>query len=168
VESDPVGQLEFDALARRSAVFVRTGVEAERNEQGRLRAGGRRSSGQSSLPGVEGGTGDPFTGAERGDREAALGLPLEASPPGVFEVGVFGACHGLTPGLVARDQPSRIATVARLDLASAYTVPHTVRIFLHADAVDLRKGFDGLSGLVSLAFPHEELLSGHLFLFLNG
>jgi transposase len=48
------------------------------------------------------------------------------------------------------------------------TVPHTVRIFLHADAVDLRKGFDGLAGLVSQAFPHEELLSGHLFLFLNG
>lgn len=48
------------------------------------------------------------------------------------------------------------------------TVPHTVRIFLHADAVDLRKGFDGLAGLVSQAFPHEDLLSGHLFLFLNG
>jgi transposase len=48
------------------------------------------------------------------------------------------------------------------------SVPHTVRIFLHADAVDLRKGFDGLSGLVSQAFPHEDLLSGHLFLFLNG
>jgi len=26
--------------------------------------------------------------------------------------------------------------------------PHTVRIFLHTDAVDLRKSFDGLSGLV--------------------
>jgi len=46
--------------------------------------------------------------------------------------------------------------------------PQTVRIFLHADAVDLRKGFDGLSGLVSQAFPEQDLLSGHLFLFLNG
>jgi transposase len=45
--------------------------------------------------------------------------------------------------------------------------PHTVRIFLHADAVDLRKGFDGLSGLVGRAFPEQDLLSGHLFLFLN-
>ncbi|MBV8917705.1 IS66 family insertion sequence element accessory protein TnpB [Bradyrhizobium sp.] len=46
--------------------------------------------------------------------------------------------------------------------------PHTVRIFLHTEAVDLRKSFDGLSGLVSQAFPEEDLLSGHLFLFLNG
>lgn len=47
------------------------------------------------------------------------------------------------------------------------SVPPTVRILLHADAVDLRKGFDGLSGIVSQAFPQEDLLSGHLFLFLN-
>lgn len=47
------------------------------------------------------------------------------------------------------------------------TFPHTVRIFLHAEAVDLRKSFDGLSGLVTQAFPNEDLLSGHLFLFLN-
>jgi transposase len=47
------------------------------------------------------------------------------------------------------------------------TFPHTVRIFLHAEAVDLRKSFDGLSGLVTQAFPTEDLLSGHLFLFLN-
>jgi transposase len=46
--------------------------------------------------------------------------------------------------------------------------PHTVRIFLHTDAVDLRKSFDGLSGLVTQAFPEHDLLSGHLFLFLNG
>lgn len=47
------------------------------------------------------------------------------------------------------------------------TFPHTVRIFLHAEAVDLRRSFDGLSGLVTQAFPNEDLLSGHLFLFLN-
>jgi transposase len=47
------------------------------------------------------------------------------------------------------------------------TVPHTVRVFLHAEAVDLRKSFDGLSGLVTQAFPEENLLSGHLFLFVN-
>jgi transposase len=47
------------------------------------------------------------------------------------------------------------------------TFPHAVRIFLHTEAVDLRKSFDGLSGLVSQAFPDEDLLSGHLFLFLN-
>lgn len=45
--------------------------------------------------------------------------------------------------------------------------PHTVRIFLHTGTVDLRKSFDGLSGLVSQAFPEQDLLSGHLFLFLN-
>jgi transposase len=45
--------------------------------------------------------------------------------------------------------------------------PHTVRIFLHTGAVDLRKSFDGLSGLISQAFPEQDLLSGHLFLFLN-
>ena len=33
------------------------------------------------------------------------------------------------------------------------SLPHTVRIFLHTDAVDLRKSFDGLSGLVCQAFP---------------
>ena len=42
------------------------------------------------------------------------------------------------------------------------TFPHAVRIFLHIEAVDLRKSFDGLSGLVSQAFPKEDLLSGHL------
>jgi transposase len=47
------------------------------------------------------------------------------------------------------------------------TFPQAVRIFLHVRAVDLRKSFDGLSGLVSQAFPEQELLSGHLFLFLN-
>jgi len=47
------------------------------------------------------------------------------------------------------------------------TIPQTVRIFLHTAAVDLRKSFDGLSGLVSQAFPQEDLLAGHLLLFLN-
>lgn len=47
------------------------------------------------------------------------------------------------------------------------SLSHTLRIFLHAPAVDLRKGFDGLSGLVHQAFPEQDLLSGHLFLFLN-
>ena len=47
------------------------------------------------------------------------------------------------------------------------TLPQTVRIFLHVQSMDLRKSFDGLSGLVSQAFPREDLLSGHLFLFLN-
>lgn len=46
-------------------------------------------------------------------------------------------------------------------------LPQSVRIFVHVEAVDLRKSFDGLSGLVAQAFPNENLLSGHLFLFLN-
>lgn len=40
------------------------------------------------------------------------------------------------------------------------------RIFVCADATDMRKGFQGLSGLVAEHFP-VELLSGHLFLFFN-
>ncbi len=40
------------------------------------------------------------------------------------------------------------------------------RIFVCANATDMRKGFDGLSGLVAEHFP-VELLSGHLFLFFN-
>jgi len=32
------------------------------------------------------------------------------------------------------------------------SLPHPVRVFLHTPATDLRKGFDGLSGLVTTAF----------------
>jgi transposase len=45
-------------------------------------------------------------------------------------------------------------------------VPHSVRVFLHTPATDLRKGFDALSGLVTTAFSQEPT-SGHLFLFVN-
>ena len=41
-----------------------------------------------------------------------------------------------------------------------------VRVFLCTRPTDLRKGFDGLSGLVQECFS-QDLLSGHLFLFLN-
>ena len=46
------------------------------------------------------------------------------------------------------------------------SLPHSVRVFLHAPATDLRKGFDALSGLVTTAFGQDPL-SGHLFLFVN-
>ena len=46
------------------------------------------------------------------------------------------------------------------------TVPATVRIFLATSPTDMRKSFDGLQGLVQQVFD-EELLSGHLFLFIN-
>lgn len=39
-------------------------------------------------------------------------------------------------------------------------------IFLYAEAVDMRKSFEGLGALVEAAFPGT-LLSGSLFLFLN-
>jgi transposase len=45
-------------------------------------------------------------------------------------------------------------------------LPHAVRVFLHAPATDLRKGFDALSGLVTSAFSQDPT-SGHLFLFVN-
>ena len=41
-----------------------------------------------------------------------------------------------------------------------------VRIFIFTGATDMRKSFNGLSGLVSEHFD-VELLSGHLFLFFN-
>ena len=41
-----------------------------------------------------------------------------------------------------------------------------VRVFLCTRPTDLRKGFDGLSGLVQECFG-QDVLSGYLFLFLN-
>ena len=41
-----------------------------------------------------------------------------------------------------------------------------VRVFLCTRPTDMRKSFDGLSGLVQECFG-EDLLGGHLFLFLN-
>ena len=40
------------------------------------------------------------------------------------------------------------------------------RVFLCTRPTDLRKGFDGLSGLVQECF-NQDVLTGHLFLFLN-
>lgn len=40
------------------------------------------------------------------------------------------------------------------------------RIFVAAGATDMRKGFDGLQGIVIGALQHDPL-SGHLFLFVN-
>jgi len=45
-------------------------------------------------------------------------------------------------------------------------LPATVRIFLCTRATDMRKSFDGLSGMAQECFQ-QELLTGHLFLFLN-
>src|SRR5580692_12962219 len=41
-----------------------------------------------------------------------------------------------------------------------------VRVFLCTRPTDMRKGFDGLSGLVQECFS-QDLLTDHLFLFLN-
>jgi transposase len=46
------------------------------------------------------------------------------------------------------------------------SLPHPVRVFLHAAPTDLRKGFDALSGLVTTTFAQDPT-SGHLFLFVN-
>ena len=45
-------------------------------------------------------------------------------------------------------------------------LPSAVRIFLCTRSTDLRKSFDGLSGLVQECFS-QDLLTGHLFLFIN-
>ena len=46
------------------------------------------------------------------------------------------------------------------------SIPTSVRIFLASEAVDFRKGFDGLCALVRDGFG-DDPLSGHLFLFFN-
>ncbi|QDV33443.1 IS66 family insertion sequence element accessory protein TnpB [Tautonia plasticadhaerens] len=46
------------------------------------------------------------------------------------------------------------------------SLPPTVRILLAREPADLRKGFDGLSGLVEQVLGHDPL-SGHLFVFRN-
>jgi transposase len=45
-------------------------------------------------------------------------------------------------------------------------LPSPTRIYLCATPVDLRKSFDGLSGIVESVFE-KNVLDGHLFLFLN-
>ncbi len=44
--------------------------------------------------------------------------------------------------------------------------PSNANIYLCGQAVDLRKSFDGLSGLVESVFQRN-VLDGHLFLFVN-
>jgi transposase len=46
------------------------------------------------------------------------------------------------------------------------SVPPTVSIFLYTRAADLRKGFDGLAGIVRQEFDADPL-DGSLFLFVN-
>lgn len=46
------------------------------------------------------------------------------------------------------------------------SLPPQVRVFLCTRPTDMRKSFDGLSGLVEEVFD-AELLSGHLFVFVN-
>ncbi len=45
-------------------------------------------------------------------------------------------------------------------------IPSSVPIFLHTRPTDMRKGFDGLSGIVREAFGADPL-DGSLFLFVN-
>ena len=46
------------------------------------------------------------------------------------------------------------------------TLPSSVRIFIAADAVDLRRGFDGLSA-ATRSIILQDPLNGHVFAFLN-
>ena len=46
------------------------------------------------------------------------------------------------------------------------SIPSTALIFLHTRPTDMRKGFDGLSGIVREAFDADPL-DGSLFLFIN-
>ena len=46
------------------------------------------------------------------------------------------------------------------------SIPPTVPIFLYTPPTDMRKGFDGLSGIVRSAFASDPL-DGSLFLFIN-
>lgn len=46
------------------------------------------------------------------------------------------------------------------------SIPANVSIFLHTQPTDMRKGFDGLSGIVRSEFGADPL-DGSLFLFIN-
>ena len=46
------------------------------------------------------------------------------------------------------------------------TLPSSVRIFIAAEAVDLRRGFDGLSA-ATRSIILQDPMSGHVFAFLN-
>lgn len=46
------------------------------------------------------------------------------------------------------------------------SISPAVKIFLYAEAADLRRGYDGLASLVTDAMG-ENPLSGHLYLFIN-
>ena len=46
------------------------------------------------------------------------------------------------------------------------TFAPNVRIYLHVRPTDMRKSFDGLSGLVQAVFA-QDVLEGHLFVFVN-
>ena len=46
------------------------------------------------------------------------------------------------------------------------TLPTSVKVFMAAEPVDGRKGFDGLMGIVRNAW-HRNVFSGHLFVFLG-
>ena len=46
------------------------------------------------------------------------------------------------------------------------TLPSSVRIYIAAEAVDLRRGFDGLAA-ATRSLIREDPLNGHLFVFLN-
>lgn len=46
------------------------------------------------------------------------------------------------------------------------SIPPAVSIYLHTEATDLRKGFDGLAGIVRGQFQRDPL-DGSLFLFFN-
>lgn len=47
------------------------------------------------------------------------------------------------------------------------TLPASVRIYMAAEAVDLRRGFDGLAA-ATRHILRKDPLSGHLFCFVNG
>jgi len=47
-----------------------------------------------------------------------------------------------------------------------WTLPSSVRIYVAAEPVDLRRGFDGLAA-ATRSVMGESPLSGHLFVFLN-
>jgi transposase len=51
-------------------------------------------------------------------------------------------------------------------MLTAFTLPAAVRIYVAAEAIDLRRGFDGLSATTRTVIGADPL-SGHLFCFLN-
>jgi hypothetical protein len=84
-------------------------------------------------------------------------VPLDAAFPGGMVLRFKG---GDGPALHGR------AAVFGVKVARMITLPSSVKIYLASQPTDMRKGFDGLMGIVRKTL-REDPFSGHLFVFVS-